>query len=452
MPSTGRHHQYALTFTNPEPWNLNDFALARPFCESIKSAGTGELGWRQRRLREGAPGGVSPAAGTLNPMGAIGRYVFRTTMGAFVLTCVSLAIVMWFTQAIREFDLITSQRQTAFVFVGLTGLFFPLLVMMIAPISLVLAAAHVLNKLSSDSEIIVMNAAGLSPWRLLLPLMAAAAIVSLLVATLAAYVSPMSLRKMRDWATEVRADILSNIVQPGHFATLGGNVTFHIADRRPNGILLGIFLDDRRDPNEHSTYLAEQGEIVKNDVGSFLVLERGSAQRVTTGETDPRIVTFQRYAFDLSKFSGGPQTIVYSTREKDIWDLLWPRANDRQYKEHPNEFRSELHDRYASPLYPFVFVILAYAFLGPPQTTRQSRAMALVGLTGAVSLLRLLGFLSVIVGQRVPAVLAVQYVALGGAAAAGLWHISHGRAIEPTEAMTKFVTMIGDRFARATAS
>ena len=72
-------------------------------------------------------------------MGSIGRYMFRTTMGAFLITLVSLTVVMWFTQAIREFDLITSQRQTMFVFIGITGLLIPLLVMMIAPISLVLA-------------------------------------------------------------------------------------------------------------------------------------------------------------------------------------------------------------------------------------------------------------------------------------------------------------------------
>ena len=99
-------------------------------------------------------------------MGSIGRYMFRATMGAFLITLVSLTVI-WFTQAMRDFDLITSQRQTLLVFVGITGMIVPLLVMMIAPIALVMAAAHVLNKLSSDSEIIVMNAAGVSPWRLL---------------------------------------------------------------------------------------------------------------------------------------------------------------------------------------------------------------------------------------------------------------------------------------------
>src|ERR1700761_4866889 len=141
------------------------------------------------------------------PMGPIGGYMFRAILGAFLITLVSLTVVIWFTQAMRDFDLITSQRQTIFVFVGITGLIIPLLVMMLAPIALVMSAAHVLNKLGSDSEIIVMNAAGLSPWRLLSPFLASGIVVAVLVAGIAAYVSPLGLRALRDWAAQVRADI-----------------------------------------------------------------------------------------------------------------------------------------------------------------------------------------------------------------------------------------------------
>ncbi len=383
-------------------------------------------------------------------MGSIGRYVFRTTMVAFVITLVSLTIVMWFTQAMREFDLITSQRQTLFVFMGITGLFIPLLIMIIAPIALVLSAAHVLNKLSSDSEIIVMNAAGVSPWRLLRPFLAAGFVVSLLVAAMATYVSPLSLRKLRDWATEVRADILTNIVQPGRFTVVGGNLTFHIADRRPNGLLIGIFLDDQRDPQEHSTYLAEQGEIVKNDNGSFLVLEHGSIQRLEAGKRDPRIVTFDRYAFDLSKFSAGPQSVTYNAHERYIWDLLWPSPNEPVLQQ--NQYRSELYDRLASLLYPFTFVVLAYAFLGSPQTNRQGRALALLSMIGAVSLLRIISFVSIIVGTHVPSVLAVPFVALIGSIFAGFWLIARGQAFEPAAVVANIATAVGNRMAPETTS
>lgn len=385
-------------------------------------------------------------------MGSLGRYMFRSTMGAFTITVTSLTIVMWFTQAIREFDLVTSQRQTMLVFIGITGLIIPLLVKMIAPIALVLAVAHNINKLSSDSEIIVMNAAGVAPWRLFTPFLASSVVVSLLVGMLAVWGSPYSLRLLRDWISAVRADILTNIVQPGRFTTIGGTLTFHIADRQPNGLLLGIFLDDRRNPNEHATYLAEQGEIVKTESGSFLVLEGGSIQRLETGQKDPRIVTFDRYAFDLSKFAGGPQNIVYNTSEKYMWELLWPRSDDPLFVGQPDQFRSELHDRIATPLYPIAFVILAFTFLGPPQTTRQSRALSLLSLIGAVMTLRLIGFVSTIVGMRVPAVLPLQYVALTAATFGGLWQISRGQAFEPANVVTRVATALTERFARATAS
>jgi lipopolysaccharide export system permease protein len=361
-------------------------------------------------------------------MGSIGRYMFRTAMGAFVITLVSLTVVMWFTQAIREFDLITSQRQT-----------------------MLASMAYISNKLSSDSEIIVMNTAGVSPWPLVRPFLASGLVVAVLVASITVYISPWSLRALRNWARQVRADILTNILQRGRFTTVSGSLTFHIADRKPNGLLVGVFLDDRRDPKEHATYLAEQGEIVKNDTGSFLLLEKGRVQRLESGQRDPRIVTFDRYAF---RFGVGPQTngVTYNTREKCIWELLWPPANDARSLAQSGEYRSELHDRIETPLYPIAFVILAYAFLGPPQTTRQSRTLSLLALVGVAAVLRLVGFLSVIIGNRVPIALGAQQVALFGAIALGSRQISRGHAIEPAAFLSKIATMIGERFAKASAS
>jgi Lipopolysaccharide export system permease LptF/LptG len=98
----------------------------------------------------------------------------------------------------------------------------------------------------------------------------------------------------------------------------------------------------------HSTYLAEQGEIVKNDAASFLVLQGGSIQRLEAGQRDPRIVTFDRYAVDLSQFTGNAQNVVYTGPEKYIWELLWPRSDDALYAAQPDQYRSELNDRYAA--------------------------------------------------------------------------------------------------------
>ena len=381
-------------------------------------------------------------------MGSINEYILRTTLGAFLIVLVSLTAVIWVTQALRDIDIMTSQGQTILVFVGITGLIIPLLVLVIAPIALLIAVAHVLNKLSNDLEIIVMNAAGMSPWVLFRAFVAAALVVSLLVGAISAYFAPKGLRMLRDWLTEVRANVVSSIVQPGRFTTIENGVTIHIRERRPNGQLSGIFLDDRRNPSERITVLSEIGELLDNESGTYLVLQKGIVQREETGQRDPAMVVFDRYAFDLSQFAGGAQSAKYSIRERYLWQLLFPDPKDQFYVEQPGQFRAELHDRLMAPLYPLAFVVIAYAYLGAPRTTRQSRTLSMLGAIGGVALLRLIGFASTVFGAAVPWMLAVQYLTLAAAIGAGLYVIRRGLIIEPPTFISDWLAALTERLGR----
>ena len=386
-------------------------------------------------------------------MGSIGWYIFRTTLGAFLLIVISLTGVIWLATALRDLDLMTSQGQTLLVFVGITSLVIPQLVLVIAPIALVIAAAHVLNKLATDSELIVMNAAGMSPWRLFRAFMAVAGVVSVLVLVLSAYVSPKCLRDLRRLAAQVRADFVANIVQPGRFISLDRGLTFHIRERQPDGLLLGIFLDDRRDPKEQSTILAEQGKIVQNSQGTFLFLQTGNVQRHVNDERDPTIVLFDRYAFDLSRLAGGSQLILaYSVRERFLWELISPDPRDPEVRKEPGQFRAELHDRFVAPLYPFAFMIVAFAYLGAPRTTRQSRTWSLASAVGGVAALRMIGFASMVFGIRHPVALTFQYVAVFAATGLGLLAISQAIIIEPPAFLVRAVSAVTERLARRFAT
>jgi lipopolysaccharide export system permease protein len=378
-------------------------------------------------------------------MGSINRYIFRTTFGAFLVVLVSLTAVIWVTQALRDIDIMTSQGQTILVFIGITGLIVPLLILVIAPIALLIATAHTLNKLSTDSEIIVMNAAGISPWMLFRTFLNVAVAVAIIVAIISAYFAPKGLRMLRDWLTEVRANVVTTIVQPGRFTPIENGVTVHIRERRPNGQLLGVMLDDRRDPNERITVLAEYGELIENDNGTFLILQNGMVQRHELKQRDPNMVVFDRYAFDLSRFAAGPQAVKYSIRERYLWQLLWPDPKDQSYIEQPGQFRAELFDRLIAPLYPVAFVVIAFAYLGAPRTNRQSRTLSLAGAIGAVGLLRLIGFASTVFGANVAWMLWVQYAAMAFALAAGVYVIRKGLIIEPPAVINNWINALTER-------
>ena len=102
-------------------------------------------------------------------MTRIERYIFRTATLAFLAGLFALTAVVWVTQALRQFDLLTSKGQTIVVFLTMTGLTIPSLVAIIAPVALFAGVLYCLNKLNGDSELVVMSASGVSPGALLRP-------------------------------------------------------------------------------------------------------------------------------------------------------------------------------------------------------------------------------------------------------------------------------------------
>jgi lipopolysaccharide export system permease protein len=382
-------------------------------------------------------------------MGSIDRYIFRTTLGSFAVVLISLTGVIWITQALRGIDLMTSQGQTILTFLGITSLVIPALVLIIAPIALMIAISHTLNKLATDSEIIVMNAAGYSPFRLFRPFFYATCVVALMVAFIGAFLAPDGMRRIKQWDAEITADVLTNILQPGRFAQLDPNLTIRIRDRLPGGVLGGIFVDDRRDPKERVTIIADHGTVLKNESGSYLVLEDGNLERFEAGKRDPALVAFGRYAFDMSKFSNrGGADVTLGIRERYLWELISPAEDDPMYKQLSGQFRAELHDRFMAPVYPFAFAALTFAFLGSPRTTRQSRNFSIGGSIFAVFGLRMAGFACSVMTVKIPAAALAQYLMLLGGIAVGLWMILGGVVVEPPAALIEAINRSNARLAR----
>lgn len=386
-------------------------------------------------------------------IGSINRYIFGTTFSAFAIILFSLTSVIWITQALRDIDLMTSRGQTVLVFLGITGLIIPMLVLVIAPIALMIAIMHSIGRLSNDSELIVMNAAGMSPWALFRPFLMLALFVSALMTLIGVWLGPLGLQTLHNWANEVRADLVTNVVQPGRFNGFERGLVFHIRERQANGVLLGVFVDDRRNPKERATFLAEQGTIVRDERGTFLVLETGSVQRLEAPKSekaekqrDPTIVNFERYALDLSQAPADPQSTRISARDRFFWELL---NNDPAKTKLPaGQARAEMHERILAPIYPIVFTIITFAYLGAPRTTRQGRAMSVAGAAIAISVVRLLGFVVIVLSVRYPWAPAIQYAVLAAATGLGLYAIHRGLEIEPPAFVTDTVNAIAARLAR----
>jgi lipopolysaccharide export system permease protein len=338
------------------------------------------------------------------------RYIIKRALFAFAMTLAAMTGVVWATQALRQLDLVTSKGQTIVQFISITMLAMPFLVVIVAPFAMMIALIIVLNALSSDSELIVINATGGSRYLVLRPILLFAMMVFALSASMSLYLAPKGLGQLREEIARVRADLIANIVKPGRFITVENGLTFHIRNRSGNGTLDGLLLHDTRDSETTFTYQAESGQIVEAADRTLLVMQNGTIQRRPKTEGDISIVRFQSYAFDLSSLIPEASAPVFKASERSTYDLMNPIAGDRYAIDNPDKLVIELHERFSQPLYCLAFALIVFAFLGRVRTTRQNRSIAVLAAIVSCVGLRTAGFgITAITGDN-PALLSLLYI------------------------------------------
>lgn len=364
-------------------------------------------------------------------MKTLERYIIRRTLYAFTLTIAAMTGVVWATQALRQLDLVTSKGQTIVQFVGITMLALPFLIMIVAPFALMLALILVLNALSGDSELIVIDASGGSRFLVLKPVMIFSVAVMLLIAGLSLYVAPGGLAQLRTEITRVRADLVANIVKPGKFINVDSGLTFHIRNRSGNGTLDGLLLHDTRDGETAFTYQADTGNIVEAADRTLLVMQNGTIQRRPKQQGDISIVRFQSYAFDLSNLIPEAGEPVFKASERTTANLLAPGRNDAYALNNADKLAKELHERFSQPLYAIAFGLIVFAFLGKARTTRQGRGSAIVGAIACCVILRTSGFGVTAIAGVSNALLSLLYVVPIVGSALALVSIFNERRAQP---------------------
>lgn len=307
------------------------------------------------------------------------RYVFRQAAGAFLLILFSLCSIVWIALALRQLNVVTSQGQDTWTLMKMTTLALPNLMAIIAPVSFLIAALHTLNRLNTDSELIVLTASGATVWAAARPLLMLALFVTAGLGVINHFGQPWSLRLLRQYVVEMRTDMLTQVIQPGRFSSPEANLTFHIRERALNGELIGLVMHDSRDKAQSQSYLAERGVIVKQDPTAYLVMTAGHIIRRTDAKSPPQIVAFDKYAVDLDQFEpqGGDEGEL-KPRERYFQELINPGEKSALYKAKPGHFAAELHERFASLLYPLAFTMIIVAFVGQARSTRSSRMESLV--------------------------------------------------------------------------
>ncbi|MCP3882960.1 MAG: LptF/LptG family permease, partial [Sulfitobacter sp.] len=102
-------------------------------------------------------------------MAKFDRYMLSQFLILFSFFALILVAIFWINRAVVLFDRLIGDGQTALVFLEFTVLGLPKLITTVLPIATFAGSVYVINRMTSESELTVLQATGTSPWRLARP-------------------------------------------------------------------------------------------------------------------------------------------------------------------------------------------------------------------------------------------------------------------------------------------
>jgi lipopolysaccharide export system permease protein len=282
-----------------------------------------------------------------------------------------LVAVYWVNRAVGLFDQLIGDGQSALVFHEFSMLTLPNVIRLVLPISAFAAAVFVANRLTQESELVVMQATGFSAFRLARPVLYFGLIVAAMMLVLMHVLVPASRAALAERTAEISQNVTSRFLTDGQFTHPATGITLYIREVAPSGELLDMFLTDARHAEQSVTYTARKALFARSDSGPKLLMFDGMVQTMdrtgtaaTGGEGRLAVTRFDDFTYDLSGLITTDAREPRSINELSTMELLHPTpALLAETGETAADFLLDGHSRFSQPLLATAAALIGFASL-----------------------------------------------------------------------------------------
>ena len=293
----------------------------------------------------------------------VNSYIFKNLFLATGFIAVTLAAVIFLTQSLRFLELVINSGASSGAFWLLTMMALPRFFEIILPIALMAGIIFVYNRMTADSEMVVMKSVGISPLQQARPALLLAAIITLILLAMTTWIAPKSLAGMQELRQVIKAQYSVMLFREGVFNAVMPGLTVFVRARDSNGELRGLMIHDTRDPAAGPvTILAKRGTLVATPTGQQVIVFDGTRQSLNKKNGALNRLNFERYMIDMPE-SGPVRQRWREPDERTLWELLHPATDDTRATESRDEFTLEIHRRIISPLLAPCFAVIALCAL-----------------------------------------------------------------------------------------
>ena len=227
------------------------------------------------------------------------RNIFKDITYFFIVTSLSLTLIVWVIQAVNYLDFVSEDGHSFKVYFMYSLLSLPKIFSKLILFVFFISVFFTISKYEENNEILIFWNYGIQKNEFINKIIQFSLIYLLLSILLSVFLVPKTLDIAKSYIRDSSIDYFPSLIKTQHFNDTANNLTIFVEKKNSNGLIENIFIKENFG-SKSQIISAEKGLLAKKNNIYFLILYNGNIINIDSKNTN--IVRFEKSEFNLSKF------------------------------------------------------------------------------------------------------------------------------------------------------
>ena len=249
------------------------------------------------------------------------RNIFKDITFFFLLSSLSLTLIVWVIQSVNFLDFVTEDGHGLGVYAKYSLLNLPKIFSRLTIFIFFISTFYILFKYEDNNEISILWIHGVKKIEFINNFIKFSIIFVILQLFFTYMVVPLTQEKARSLFKNSELDYSTSILKSKFFNDVIEDVTIFVGEKDLNGNFRNIFLKEDNNSGkkkQSQIILSKSGKLIKKNKKYYLILNDGNIINLDSKKTN--IIKFNKSEFNLSKYSS--KTLTYPKIQETSSSLL----------------------------------------------------------------------------------------------------------------------------------
>ena len=229
------------------------------------------------------------------------RNIFKDITTFFIITSLSLTLIVWVIQAVNYLDFVSEDGHSFKVYFMYSLLSLPKIFSKLMLFVFFISVFFTISKYEENNEILIFWNYGIKKSEFVNKIVKFSFIYFLISIIFSFSIVPKTQDMARSFIRNSNIEYFPSLIKTQHFNDTVSNLTIFVEDKTSDGLIKNIFIKENFKDNRSQIISAREGLLAKKNNFFYLILFDGKIINIDVRNTN--IIQFEKTEFNLSKFS-----------------------------------------------------------------------------------------------------------------------------------------------------